>query len=438
MSLVLNGVVIESRVSDCFINATQMCEAGNKKFSHWHQLKSTALLIKTLENSLKSDAGIPASQSVMVIDIKKGNSDLFEQGTWIHPDLAIQLAQWAVPSFALKVSKWIRELVLTGSVSIDSTASNAELIALQQQVMRLEAERQEQEEKMRIATDELKSKDDELKSKDDQINRMHTSQAELLTYKQRNTRDETIYIVSSLEYARQGIFKIGRTKTSMKRRNSGHNNTRIADDKIKAIKTYEVHDATLTEKRIHTKLHGLLIEGEKEFFMCPYDLLKSAVDYMTKHDNDEDDTVSDIIERIYLLKEKAFDSADWTNGLPDDFFVDEAPIEPPVDDDDLSWLEDEVDIVERVSEEKTVVHARFDMVNATPKQKDEFIRACVVAYREHILKPQQANLVVWAVFKQHLIDALQIAKRKFKSRQWRSRCRAIIIQERLEFCISDQ
>jgi hypothetical protein len=29
---------------------------------------------------------------------------------WIHPDLAIQLAQWISPIFALQVSKWIREL----------------------------------------------------------------------------------------------------------------------------------------------------------------------------------------------------------------------------------------------------------------------------------------------------------------------------------------
>ncbi len=39
-------------------------------------------------------------------------------GSWIHPDLAVQLAQWISPIFALQVSEWVRELASTGTVSI--------------------------------------------------------------------------------------------------------------------------------------------------------------------------------------------------------------------------------------------------------------------------------------------------------------------------------
>ena len=119
-SLKLNNVVITSRSEDNYINATQLCQAGCKKFSHWYSLDITKQLI----NELASDAGIPASQ---LIDIKKGNSNEFNQGSWIHPDLAIQLAQWISPKFAIQVSKWIRELFTNGKVEIKLQLANQEI-----------------------------------------------------------------------------------------------------------------------------------------------------------------------------------------------------------------------------------------------------------------------------------------------------------------------
>jgi hypothetical protein len=119
-SLTLNNIVITSRSEDNYINANQLCQAGGKKFSHWYSLDITKQLI----NELASDAGIPASQ---LIDIKKGNSNEFNQGSWIHPDLAIQLAQWISPKFAIQVSKWIRELFTNGKVETKLQLANQEI-----------------------------------------------------------------------------------------------------------------------------------------------------------------------------------------------------------------------------------------------------------------------------------------------------------------------
>ena len=77
----LNGIIVLSR-DDGYINATQLCKAGNKKFSHWNSLDSTKNLISVLE----SEAGIPASQ---LVDIKKGKSAKFEQGVWLLPVLGL-------------------------------------------------------------------------------------------------------------------------------------------------------------------------------------------------------------------------------------------------------------------------------------------------------------------------------------------------------------
>jgi len=103
--LLLNNVEVIFR-QDGYLNATQLCKAGGKKFSHWCGLKN----VKTLINVLISDAGIPASE---IIQINKGKNN---QDTFIHPKLGPHLAMWLSPEFALNVSDVINELLLTGDV----------------------------------------------------------------------------------------------------------------------------------------------------------------------------------------------------------------------------------------------------------------------------------------------------------------------------------
>jgi prophage antirepressor-like protein len=105
---------------DGYINATLLCKAGGKKFNDWNRLKNTNELITALE----SETGFPVSQ---LIDVKKGNSYKYEQGSWIHPDLAIQIAQWISPRFAIQVSRWTREILVYGKVEIGNEKSSEEL-----------------------------------------------------------------------------------------------------------------------------------------------------------------------------------------------------------------------------------------------------------------------------------------------------------------------
>jgi KilA-N domain len=46
--------------------------------------------------------------------VSKRGSPQTGGGTWLHPDLAIQLAQWCNTPFALQVSRWVREWMTTG------------------------------------------------------------------------------------------------------------------------------------------------------------------------------------------------------------------------------------------------------------------------------------------------------------------------------------
>jgi len=142
--ITLNGISVLAR-EDGFINATAMCKAGKKEFKHWNSLESTKELIKALEQSENSEKGIMTDiqRSVVIrTDLSKNLIDIIKngpnnkRGSWIHPDLAVQLAQWISPLFSLQVSKWVRELALTGSVVIGNEKTHQELISLQNEVIK--------------------------------------------------------------------------------------------------------------------------------------------------------------------------------------------------------------------------------------------------------------------------------------------------------------
>lgn len=104
----VDGATIPQRAADGYVNATALCQASGKKLSHYLENKNTQEFIA----ALSADAGIPASDLVIVT--KGGNPRT--QGTWIHPDMAVNLGQWCSPKFAVAVSKWVREW-MSGTVN---------------------------------------------------------------------------------------------------------------------------------------------------------------------------------------------------------------------------------------------------------------------------------------------------------------------------------
>ena len=95
--------LIHQRAIDGYINATAMCQAAGKLFADYRRLKSTDAFLKALE----ADMGIPITELIQVV--RGGDPDL--QGTWVHPQVAINLAQWLSPEFAVQVSKWVVEWI---------------------------------------------------------------------------------------------------------------------------------------------------------------------------------------------------------------------------------------------------------------------------------------------------------------------------------------
>ena len=113
-----NEYTIEHRQEDGYIDVTNICKAGNKKFNDWDTLHKTKEFIKQLSSS----AGIHADEL-----IKQNTAGNGERHMWVHPQVAINIAQWISPQFDVKVSAWVFEVMMTGKVDITNTKSYREL-----------------------------------------------------------------------------------------------------------------------------------------------------------------------------------------------------------------------------------------------------------------------------------------------------------------------
>ncbi|MEJ1464988.1 MAG: KilA-N domain-containing protein [Candidatus Sedimenticola sp. (ex Thyasira tokunagai)] len=107
----VEGEVINQRAVDGYINATSMCKSVGKKIGHYLENKTT----KEFLAELSTDVGIPISE--LIQSLKGGYPQ--NQGTWVHPDIAVNLAQWLSPKFAVQVSRWVREWMSGGTASTE-------------------------------------------------------------------------------------------------------------------------------------------------------------------------------------------------------------------------------------------------------------------------------------------------------------------------------
>lgn len=107
------GEVIPFTAAGAFVNATAMCGAFGKRPNHFLSLESTKDFIAELEKlnaeNPESDARNPGITSVIT---RKGNFGGNEnQGTWLHPDLALECARWLSPRFAIWTNRIIRRIL---------------------------------------------------------------------------------------------------------------------------------------------------------------------------------------------------------------------------------------------------------------------------------------------------------------------------------------
>jgi hypothetical protein len=94
----LNNISVGQRAEDGYLNATAMCKAAGKRFHDYQRLDTTDAFLL----ALSAETVIPVTR--LINSLRGGNGP---QGTWVHPKVAIHLAQWLSPEFAVAVSTWV-------------------------------------------------------------------------------------------------------------------------------------------------------------------------------------------------------------------------------------------------------------------------------------------------------------------------------------------
>ncbi|NEQ53864.1 MAG: KilA-N domain-containing protein [Leptolyngbya sp. SIO3F4] len=99
-----DGSPIPQRKEDGYVCLTDMAKATGKKVANYFELKST----KAYLEGLSLDIGIPISKLTEII---QGRGDTVEQGTWAHPEIAIDFAKWCSVPFRLWANRTLRYVI---------------------------------------------------------------------------------------------------------------------------------------------------------------------------------------------------------------------------------------------------------------------------------------------------------------------------------------
>ena len=95
-----NGTPIARRTTDGYVNATAMCKANGKRWSDFRESDRC----QRYSEALAETTGIPVFD---LIESSRGSTG----GTFVHPDLATELARWIDDRFAVFINIWFREEV---------------------------------------------------------------------------------------------------------------------------------------------------------------------------------------------------------------------------------------------------------------------------------------------------------------------------------------
>lgn len=94
----VQGSIIDQRASDGYINATALCTVAGKRWHNYVRNESTGHFLRALE----------AKTRIRVMDlIQEVRERSGTPSTWVHPKVAIHLAQWLSANFAVQVSEWV-------------------------------------------------------------------------------------------------------------------------------------------------------------------------------------------------------------------------------------------------------------------------------------------------------------------------------------------
>lgn len=245
---------------DGYIYATDLCKVVNKKVNIWLKLKDTKELIFNLEKSNRQEVF-----AFQYLEIYKEKSSKYKVGTWIHPDLGIELAKWCSPSFSWQVSKWVRELVVKNKFEIKE--NNEEFLKIKKQLeeqilinKELNVKYKELNDKYKDNLNIIEAKNKDIKILENKFNRIQKRE----TYPDKNV----VYIITTDELEKDGIYMFGKA-INFKIRLGTYNKS--LEHKVIHYKSFKnMHQMKTAEMMLLYKLDKYR-ESKKEKFILPKD-----------------------------------------------------------------------------------------------------------------------------------------------------------------------
>lgn len=106
----LNGILVQQRISDGYINATKLAKAYEIQTGTRKDVRDWLLTDRAKSNIdyASSKTGIPVLE---LVQVKKGGN---KAGTWLHPKIATPFATWLSVEFEYQVTEWLEEWMTTG------------------------------------------------------------------------------------------------------------------------------------------------------------------------------------------------------------------------------------------------------------------------------------------------------------------------------------
>jgi len=127
-----NGLVIERRACDGYFNGTSMCTAFKKLFTGYIRNGRTSKYLDALAQSQAPSLSRPESNMRnCILDFATVRASLVQvqhggpnRSSWIHERVAVDLARWLSPDFAVWMDGWVLEgLGLSSEPSVPSAST---------------------------------------------------------------------------------------------------------------------------------------------------------------------------------------------------------------------------------------------------------------------------------------------------------------------------
>jgi len=182
-----------------YINASKLCEIGNKQYKNWVRNDSSQELIETAKRMIYEKTGEETEVTIKMI-----NLSIKLRGTYAHPDLIVHIASWVSSEFAMKVSGIVNNYIASkyeGKIMQKENAIielNLIFAQIRKQNDKLSQQNEEIKEELKETRDELKEEREQAKLRhDEMIEKQNKLLKRISTLKQQN--NELLNSVTNLE-----------------------------------------------------------------------------------------------------------------------------------------------------------------------------------------------------------------------------------------------